>query len=181
MSENERQLQPLGVSNQARGVLSAKVATRSSVLAFGIFELDSATGELRKDGRLIHLRHKAAEVLRILLERAGDMVTRKEITDAIWPDDIDVDVEQGLNHCLREIRAALGDRADSPRYIQTLPRRGYRVLVEVRREPGTPSPSLLTGAPVAGGEPSTATSSPKENSAARDPDSDPGLGDGRFE
>jgi len=104
---------------------------RPRLLTFGVFELDTTTGELRKEGRLIHLRHQPVGVLRMLLDRAGELVTRREITEALWPEDIDVDVEQGLNHCMKEIRAALGDRPESPRFIQTLPRRGYRFLVDV--------------------------------------------------
>ena len=137
------------------------------LLTFGVFELDDLTGELRKEGRLIHLRHQPVNVLRLLLERAGDLVTRREITEEIWPDDVDVDVEQGLNHCMKEIRAVLGDRPDSPRFIQTLPRRGYRFLIEVQaggRETLAPEETI---------------SPPKKPEP--DPDADPGLGDGPFE
>lgn len=102
------------------------------MLRFGIFELDTRTLELRREGRLIHLRLQSVQVLRMLLERSGELVTRSEITDALWPDDVDVDVEQGLNHCVKEVRVALGDSKDAPRYLQTLPRRGYRMLVEVQ-------------------------------------------------
>ncbi len=117
---------------------SRVVSLNATILRFGIFELDGQTLELRREGRLIHLRHQPALVLLRLLERPGRLVTRDEITRELWPDDIDVDVEQGLNHCIKEIRAALGDRSEAPRYIQTLPRRGYRTLVEVHkvREPG---------------------------------------------
>ncbi|MBK5256548.1 MAG: winged helix-turn-helix domain-containing protein [Vicinamibacteria bacterium] len=111
--------------------MMATVRPKPQIFRFGIFELDVTTGELRRDGRLIHLRHQPAQVLRLLLERAGTLVTRTEITGALWPDDLDVDVEQGLNHCMKEIRAALGDRSESPRFVQTLPRRGYRFLGEV--------------------------------------------------
>ena len=140
---------------------------RSRLLTFGVFELETLTGELRREGRLIRLRHQPVRVLQLLLERAGDLVTRREITEQLWPDDVDVDVEQGLNHCMKEIRAALGDRPDSPRFIQTLPRRGYRFLSEVQ----------------AGGR---EMPSPEETQSSRtkpdpDPDADPGLGDGRFE
>lgn len=109
------------------------VSLNVPVLRFGIFELDPQTLELRREGRLIHLRHQPARVLSLLLERSGRLVSREEITNELWPSDVDVDVEQGLNHCIKEIRAALGDRSEAPRYIQTLPRRGYRVLVEVHR------------------------------------------------
>ena len=113
------------------------------VLAFANFELDVTTGELRREGRLIHLRPQAVAVLRLLLERAGALVTRYEITNALWPEDLDVDVEQGLNHCMKEVRAALNDRAESPRFIQTLPRRGYRFLGGVYRR--LPRASVLSG------------------------------------
>ena len=137
------------------------------VLAFANFELDVTTGELRREGRLIHLRPQAVAVLRLLLERAGALVTRYEITNALWPEDLDVDVEQGLNHCMKEIRAALGDSPESPRFIQTLPRRGYRFLLEVRADSREPRAIL---------EPA-----PSPRTALPDPDADPGLIDGRFE
>jgi len=108
---------------------------------FGVFEVDTRTGELRKEGRLVHLRNQPFQVLTVLLDRAEDLVTREEIKAALWADDVDVDVEQGLNYCIKEIRSALGDNADSPRFIQTLPRRGYRFLGEVRRlRPNLPTP-----------------------------------------
>ena len=90
----------------------------------------------------------------MLIERSGELVMRAEITDALWPQDLDVDVEQGLNHCIKEIRAALGDKAESPRYVQTLPRRGYRMLAEVQGLRGLPtagpSDEVTVPAPVAG-------------------------------
>jgi len=156
------------------------IRPRPRLLTFGIFELDASTGELRKEGRLVRLRHQPVSVLRLLLERAGELVTRREITEALWPDDVDVDVEQGLNHCMKEIRAALGDRPDSPRFIQTLPRRGYRFLIEVRVN-AREKPSLSIDEPVA--EPVAAKSASPEETPAPDPDpdADPGLGDRRFE
>lgn len=107
---------------------------------FGVFDLDTRTGELRKEGRLVHLRNQPFQVLRVLLDRAGELVTREEIKAALWADNVDVDVEQGLNYCVREIRSALGDNADAPRFIQTLPRRGYRFLADVRRVGATVVP-----------------------------------------
>ena len=100
---------------------------------FGVFDLDTKTGELRREGRLIHLRNQPFQVLSMLLDRAGDLVTRDEIKAALWSDNVDVDVEQGLNYCVKEIRSALGDDAEAPRFIQTLPRRGYRFVADVRR------------------------------------------------
>ena len=127
-------LQSLGAGKAARpgSESSERPATHPRILRFGIFELDTRTLELRREGRLIHLRLQSVQVLKLLLERSGELVTRGEITDALWPDDVDVDVEQGLNHCVKEIRVALGDTPDAPRYLQTLPRRGYRMLVGVQ-------------------------------------------------
>lgn len=121
--------------------MRAPLRSNEPILKFGTFELLTATGELRKEGQLIRLRHQPAQVLRLLLEKPGALVTRAEMISALWPDDLDVDVEQGLNHCVKEIRAALGDRAGAPRFIQTFPRRGYRFLAEVRVDrPRTPDP-----------------------------------------
>lgn len=131
MSNSASPLQPVGVLSETSVATSTGQRWRSALLRFGVFELDVTTGELRKEGRLIHLRLQPVNVLRLLLERSGELVTRREITAALWPDDLDVDVEQGLNHCMKEIRAALGDRPESPRFIQTLPRRGYRFLMAV--------------------------------------------------
>ena len=75
--------------------------------------------------------HRAALACRSPL--AGGLVTREEIKTSLWADNVDVDVEQGLNYCIKEIRSALGDNAEAPRFIQTLPRRGYRFMGDVRR------------------------------------------------
>ncbi|MEO8359621.1 MAG: winged helix-turn-helix domain-containing protein [Vicinamibacteria bacterium] len=102
---------------------------------FGIFELDTRTGELRKEGRLVRLRNQPFKVLCMLLDRAGELVSRDAIKGALWADTVDVDVEQGLNYCVKEIRSTLGDNAESPVYVQTLPRRGYRFMATVSRLP----------------------------------------------
>jgi TolB-like protein len=102
------------------------------VIRFGGFELDTATSELRKSGRTIPLRPQACRVLTVLANRAGELVTRTDLRDAIWGADRFVDFEHGLNLCIRQIREALGDNAGTQRYIQTLPRRGYR-FVAVRQ------------------------------------------------
>lgn len=117
---------------------------------FSVFDLDTKTGELRKEGRLVHLRNQPFQVLTMLLDRSGDLITREEIKTALWADNVDVDVEQGLNYCVKEIRAALGDNAEAPRFIQTLPRRGYRFVADVRRagapnRPETVSPVTESG------------------------------------
>jgi len=97
---------------------------------FGPFELDPRTSELRRAGAVLPLQPQPAGILALLVSRAGELVTREEIQAAIWPDRV-VDYEQGLNYAVRQIRAALGDDAESPRYVETLPRRGYRFVAPV--------------------------------------------------
>ena len=163
-------VQPVGVCEETLEWAAGSGRPKARRLTFGIFELDPDTDELRKEGRLIHLRRQPVTALRLLLERAGELVTRRELTEALWPDDIDVDVEQGLNHCMKEIRATLGDRPDSPRFIQTLPRRGYRFLVAVHDARSQRALPRAHKSP-AGQKPETPP----------DPEPDPWLGDGRFE
>ena len=101
-------------------------------LRFGIFELEIHTGELRKSGRLVRLRPQAVKVLAMLASLPGQLVTREQLREQIWGDQF-VDFEHGLNLCIGEIRAALNDAAESPRYIETLPKRGYRFMAPVTR------------------------------------------------
>ncbi len=98
------------------------------VYAFGVFELDLRRGELRKHGRATRLQPQPFKVLKALVERAGDVVTRDELRQEVWPSDTFVDFDQSLNFCIRQIRTVLGDDADSPRFVETVPRRGYRFL-----------------------------------------------------
>ena len=105
--------------------------SESAVLAFGGFELNAATGELRQKGDLVRLAPQPFRVLELLVRRGGDLVTRAEIRDHVWAGDTFVDFEQGLNFCIRQIREALGDTADAPRFIETHPKRGYRFLMPV--------------------------------------------------
>jgi DNA-binding winged helix-turn-helix (wHTH) protein/tetratricopeptide (TPR) repeat protein len=101
------------------------------ILLFGSFELHSETGELRHHGDLVKLPPQPFKVLEVLARRGGQIVTRAEIRGQIWCGDTFVDFEQGLNFCIRQIREALGDTADAPQFIETLPRRGYRFLMPV--------------------------------------------------
>jgi DNA-binding winged helix-turn-helix (wHTH) protein len=99
---------------------------------FGVFEFDSSTGELRKDGKIEpRLRDQAVQILTMLLERPREVVTREEIQQALWPADTFVDFEHGVNTAVNQLRGALGDSAANPRFIQTLPRRGYRFIAPV--------------------------------------------------
>ena len=105
---------------------------------FGVFELDADAGELRKQGIRIKLHEKPLEVLLALLEHPGEVVTRKQLQQRLWPSDTFIEFENGLNNAMSRLREALGDAADNPRFIETIPRRGYRFLPEVSQ----PQPSL---------------------------------------
>jgi Tol biopolymer transport system component/DNA-binding winged helix-turn-helix (wHTH) protein len=96
-------------------------------IRFGVFEADPAAGELRKGGRRINLQDQPFRLLMSLLEHPGEIVTRAELRDRLWGD-VNVDFEEGLNSAIRKVREALGDSATNPRYIETLPRRGYRFI-----------------------------------------------------
>ena len=100
-------------------------------IRFGLFELDPASGDLRREGRPVRLQPQPARVLALLVSRPGEVVTREELRRQIWSDGTFVDFERGLNFCIAQIRSALQDSADSPRFIETLPRRGYRFIAPV--------------------------------------------------
>lgn len=102
-----------------------------AILRFGTFEVDLRTGELRKQGKRIRLQDQPFQVLSALLQRPGDVVTREELRAEIWPKDTFVDFDNSLNTAVNKLREALGDSADSPRFIETLPRRGYRFVASV--------------------------------------------------
>src|SRR2546430_15807857 len=103
-----------------------------TLLRFGIFELDPKSGELRKAGVDINLPPQPAKVLVLLATRAGQLVTREELRQEIWGKETFVDFEHGLNSCIKQIRAALDDRPETPRYIENRPRRGYRFIAPVQ-------------------------------------------------
>ncbi len=100
---------------------------------FGVFEVDVRTGELRKQGLKIKLQEQPFQILALLLDRRGEVVTREELQKKLWPADTFVDFDHGLNKAITKIREALGDSADNPRFIETLPRRGYRFIAPVNR------------------------------------------------
>ena len=104
-------------------------STRRRV-TFGVFELDLRSGELRKAGGRINLSDQPFRILAVLLEHPGELVTRDELRSRVWPTDTFVDFEHGLNAAIKRLRDALGDSADTPRFVETLPRRGYRFIAE---------------------------------------------------
>jgi cholera toxin transcriptional activator len=107
------------------------------IVRFGVFELDLARGELRKSGVKLRFQGQPFQILALLLERAGDVVTREELQQKLWPADTFVDFDHSLNTAINKVREALGDSASSPRYVETLARRGYRFIAPVQN-PATP-------------------------------------------
>ena len=97
-------------------------------LKFGAFELDVRLRELRTGSTRIRLQEQPFEILRLMLERPGDVVTREQLRQRLWPDGTFVDFEHSLNAAVKRLRAALGDDAENPRFVETLPRRGYRFI-----------------------------------------------------
>src|ERR1700733_11088558 len=119
----------MGVSQQGR-----------SLFRFASYELDLPGGVLRKDGIRIRCQEQPLQVLAALAERPGELVTREELRQRVWPKDTFVDFDHALNTAIKKIRAALNDDADAPRYIETVPRRGYRFLATIEPESSTPPP-----------------------------------------
>ena len=116
------------------------------VIRFGVFEADLASGELRKSGRRIRLQEQPFQMLALLLERPGDLITREELRQKLWAADTFVDFDHGLNTAINKVREALGDSAASPRFVETVARRGYRFLAPVQpaetpAEASVPAPS----------------------------------------
>src|SRR5436305_3265015 len=105
----------------------------SSPIRFGLFEVDLQAGELRRQGFKVKLQEQPFQVLVMLLDRPGEVVTREELQKRLWPADTFVDFERGLNRAINKIREALADDADSPRFVETLPRRGYRFLAPAEK------------------------------------------------
>src|SRR5215472_2807185 len=103
----------------------------STGFRFGVFEVDLQAGEVRKQGQKIKLQEKPFQTLVVLLEHAGELVTREQLRERLWPADTFVQFDDNLNTAVKRVREALGDSAESPRYVETVPRRGYRFLPPV--------------------------------------------------
>jgi TolB-like protein/DNA-binding winged helix-turn-helix (wHTH) protein len=110
------------------GVVMKDSSSTSPTLRFGVFELNPRSGELRKQGIKVRLHGQPVEILGMLLEQPGESITREELQKKLWPADTFVDFEQGLNNAMKRLRAALDDDAENPRFIETLPRHGYRFI-----------------------------------------------------
>ncbi|HMI52913.1 MAG TPA: winged helix-turn-helix domain-containing protein, partial [Candidatus Saccharimonadales bacterium] len=103
----------------------------SETVAFGGFELDCRSGDLRRAGASLKLQPQPAKVLVLLVKNAGTVVTRQELAEQVWGAETFVDFEHGLNYAIRQIRTVLEDDAEHPRYLETLPKRGYRFIAKV--------------------------------------------------
>jgi DNA-binding winged helix-turn-helix (wHTH) protein len=117
-------------------------APDSRRLQFGLFEIDCATGELRKGGIKIKLQDQPFQVVSALLDRPGQIVTREELRQKIWPADTFIDFDQSLNKAINKIREALGDSAENPRFVETVPRRGYRFIAPVNTHDQPQKPAI---------------------------------------
>src|SRR5271155_1186180 len=104
----------------------------ASRLRFGVYEIDLRAGELRQGGRKIRLQEQPFQVLVMLVEHAGEVVTREDLQKKLWSADTFVDFDHGPNKAINKIREAIGDSAESPIFVETVARRGYRFLAEVR-------------------------------------------------
>ncbi len=111
------------------------------VYRFGVFEFDGHGRELRKNGRVVAIEPQPARALTLLVSRAGELVTREELRDVVWGKDTHVDFDRGLAYCVSQIRTALGDSGDNPRFVQTIPKQGFRFIAPlIAGPPQVPSP-----------------------------------------
>ena len=120
---------------------------RTTSVRFASFELDVRSRELCHDGKRIRLQEQPFEILRLMLERPGDVVTREELQQRLWPDGTFVDYEHSLNAAVKRLRAALGDDADNPKFVETLPRRGYRFIAPLQRAESAHASRAGSGCP----------------------------------
>src|SRR5947207_6626949 len=121
---------------------------QTSVVRFGTYEVSLQSGEVRKAGVKIRVQQQPMKLLELLLERPGEVVTREELRGRVWVDETFGDFDQAVNIAIGKLRSALGDSAENPRFIETLPRRGYRFIAEVSVVAGddrTKKPASATG------------------------------------
>src|SRR5437879_7981569 len=107
--------------------------SESRIARFGVFELDLSAGELRKSGAKLRLQEQPFQLLVLLLEHAGNVVTREQLRQELWPSDTFVDFDHSLNTAVNKVREALGDSASRPQYVETLARRGYRFIAPIQQ------------------------------------------------
>lgn len=129
MGENVRKSVERSLSSLSRG---EQTSSGAPTVRFGVFVADLWTGELFKRARKIRLQEKPFQILKALLERPGQMVTREELRQTLWPTGVFVDFDRGLKTAISKLRRALGDSAENPQLVETLPRRGYRFLAQLK-------------------------------------------------
>jgi DNA-binding winged helix-turn-helix (wHTH) protein len=139
------------------------------VVRFGLFELDLGAGDLRRGGVKLRLQEQPFQVLALLLERTGEVVTREELRQKLWPADTFVDFDHSLNTAINKVREALGDSASSPRYVETLARRGYRFMVPVQEDTSREVPAAGDRASDRAGDRVSDRASPNEGATAATP------------
>jgi len=123
---------------------------RSQWVRFADFQFDCLSGDLRRNGTSLKLQPQPAKVLAVLIQRDGQVVSRRELAEEVWGSDTFVDFEQGLNYAIRQIRTVLGDDAEQPRFLETLPKRGYRFIAPLQEQiAATELPAIVPGRPVA--------------------------------
>src|SRR5947207_1714354 len=139
-------------------------ASKNVTVRVGPFEAKLSSKELYKIGARLRVANQSFQILALLLERPGELVTREEIRQKLWPSDTFVEYDQGLNAAVNRLRDALGDSANKPNHIETLPRRGYRFLgeIETPRAESSQSPATSAGNP----SPAVAIPAPPENGLA---------------
>lgn len=126
-------------------------------LRFGLFEADLASGELYKHGHLIHVQEQPFRILAMLLERPGEVVSREEVQKKLWPEGTFVDFDEGLDTALRKLRRALGDSPQNPKFVETIPRRGYRFIAPVHGVENGSGADVIGAAPRRGLLPGAST------------------------
>ena len=129
--------------------MGPSVEPSGAIVRFGVFELDLQSGELLKHGRRVRLSGQPARILAFLVRRPGELITREELEQELWPGDTHVNFGQSLNAAVKRLRHVLGDSAENPRFIETMPRRGYRFIAPAgaagsapSRPPGRPRQSV---------------------------------------
>src|SRR5580700_4734794 len=115
-----------------RNVMEAPASSTRRIRT-GLLEVDFGSGEVYREGRKVALQEQPFRVLAVLLERPGEVVTREDLQARLWPADTYVGFDEGLNAAIRKLRVAFGDSADNPRFIETVPRRGYRFIAPVSK------------------------------------------------
>src|SRR6267378_870296 len=157
---------PLGTSKQP--ALSPKL------VRFGIYQVDVRTSELWKQGRKVKLQEQPCRILAILLEQRGEVVTREELRKRLWSDDTFVDFDHSLNTAIMRLREALSDSSENPRFIETLPRHGYRFIAPIEeKSPTAPETTIPPSPEVVAPETPQSTDRPAITSLVPEPATTP--------